>query len=132
MRKFFKYQLPPILWIVVIYILSSLPNLHLKIKTLPGTDTVAHAFIYFVLSWLTRRAFYNQDGLPLLKNSAFLGAFIFSCVYGILDEFHQRSVPGRTADFYDFLADAGGALLYVAIAWMRQSRNGDNESSSKS
>lgn len=28
-----------------------------------------------------------------MKNSAFLGGFIFSCAYGVLDEFHQKFVP---------------------------------------
>lgn len=32
-------------------------------------------------------------------------------LYGLLDEFHQYFVPGRTVDIYDALADAAGALL---------------------
>jgi len=32
-------------------------------------------------------------------------------LYGILDEIHQYFVPGRSADVYDALADASGALL---------------------
>jgi VanZ family protein len=47
-----------------------------------------------------------------------MGAFIFSVVYGVLDEYHQKFVPGRTADVYDLLADTGGALLFIAVAWM--------------
>lgn len=56
-----------------------------------------------------------------------MGAFIFSAVYGLMDEYHQSFVPGRTVDFYDFLADCGGALLYTAIFWLFQRRNGDTE-----
>lgn len=56
-----------------------------------------------------------------------MGAFIFSAVYGLMDEYHQSFVPGRTVDFYDFLADCGGALLYTAIFWLFQRRNGDRE-----
>lgn len=53
-----------------------------------------------------------------------MGAFIFSAVYGILDEYHQSFVPGRSVEFYDFLADCGGALLYISIFWLVQRRNG--------
>lgn len=70
-----------------------------------------------------RRAFFHQNTFPLLRSHALMGAFIFSVVYGLMDEYHQRSVPNRSVDFYDFLADAGGALLYVAIFWLRNRRS---------
>ena len=55
-----------------------------------------------------------------------MGAFIFSAAYGVLDEYHQSFVPGRSVEFYDFLADCGGALLYTALFWLLQQRNGDS------
>lgn len=55
-----------------------------------------------------------------------MGAFVFSAAYGVLDEYHQSFVPGRSVEFYDFLADCGGALLYTAIFWLVQRRNGDS------
>jgi VanZ family protein len=127
-----KFQLPPVLWVVLIYVLSAIPGAHFKFKLPPGTDKVVHAIIYFVLCWLVRRAFYNQNNFLMLRNGSFLGAFIFTVVYGLLDEYHQTFVPGRTADFYDLLADTGGALLYVAIAWMIQRPDGADQAESKS
>ena len=56
-----------------------------------------------------------------------MGALIFSAVYGVLDEYHQGFVPGRSVEFYDFLADCGGALLYTSIFWLVQLRNGDSD-----
>ena len=117
---------------VIIYFLSAIPSSHFKFKFPPGTDKVVHAIIYFVLCWLARRAFYNQNVFLMLRNSSFLGAFIFSVVYGLLDEYHQKFVPGRTADFYDLIADTGGALLYVAIAWMFHGPDGADRENSKS
>ena len=122
MKNFAKYQLPPILWLLLIFLLSAAPYLHLRIKTPPGTDKIVHAFIYFVLCWLSRRAFFHQSAIPAFRRSATLGAFVFTVVYGVLDEYHQAFVPGRTADIYDLMADAGGALLFVAILWLRQPR----------
>lgn len=120
------------LWVVVIYFLSAIPSSHFKFKFPPGTDKVVHAAIYFVLCWLARRAFYNQNNFLMLKNSSFMGAFIFSVVYGLLDEYHQKFVPGRDADFYDLLADAGGALFYIAIASMLQRPDGVDQENSES
>ena len=31
--------------------------------------------------------------------------------YGLIDEFHQASTPGRSVDLRDFLADVAGGIL---------------------
>jgi VanZ family protein len=132
LKNFVKYQLPPILWIVLIYFLSSLSNFHVRFKIPPGTDKFVHAVIYFVLCWLTRRAFFVQERFSSIRRYALMGAFIFSVVYGALDEYHQGFVPGRTVDAYDLMADAGGALLFVAVYWLLQRRNGSAKQLSES
>jgi VanZ family protein len=107
--------------------LSSKSTFYFRFRVPPGSDKIAHAFIYFVLCWLTRRAFFHQKTFPLLRDYALMGAFVFSAVYGVLDEYHQSFVPGRSVDFHDFLADCGGALLYSALFWLLQRRNGGKE-----
>ena len=44
---------------------------------------------------------------------------LITATIGLLDEFHQAFIPGRTASMIDFLADACGALAGVAAlkAW---------------
>ena len=113
------------MWILVTFIFAYFPDLFFSSKLPPGTDQIVHAGVYFILCWLVQRAFYQQDAFPQLKRRSFLGAFIFSCVYGILDEFHQDFLPGRSSNMYDLLAGAAGALLYLAIALMvSQRKNG--------
>ena len=126
MKGVLKYQIPPLVWVIVIYLLSAIPNIHLTFKTPPGTDKLVHAILYFVLCWLVWRAFHYQVSLPMMRNSALLGAFIFCVAYGFLDEYHQTFTPGRDSDFYDVIADTGGALLFVAIASLR-SRHRDKD-----
>jgi VanZ family protein len=127
-----KYQLPPLLWIAIIFTLSSIPKLQLRFESVLGADKIAHAVMFCVLCLLVRRAFFHQDFFPLLKTYALLGAFIFAVVYGILDEYHQTFVPGRVSDFYDVLANTGGALLYVGISWLTRPPKGSEESSQAS
>jgi VanZ family protein len=119
LKGILKYQIPPLVWVIVIYLLSAIPNIGLTIKTPPGIDKLTHAILYFVLCWLVWRAFHYQHTLPIVRTNAFLGAFIFCVAYGFLDEYHQAFTPGRDSDFYDVIADTGGALLFVAIASLR-------------
>jgi VanZ family protein len=107
------------MWVIVIYLLSAIPSIHLTFRASPGADKIVHAILYFVLCWLVWRAFYYQATLPMVRNSAFLGAFIFCVVYGFLDEYHQTFVQGRVSDFYVLIADTGGALLFVAVASLK-------------
>ena len=43
-------------------------------------------------------------------------AIIIASVYGIFDELHQLLIPGRSAEFLDWLADFFGAMTGVLIA----------------
>ncbi len=116
------------MWVVIIYLLSAIPNVQDMFNFPPGVDKIVHAVFYFVLCWLAWRAFYHQDTFPMMRNSAFLGAFIFCVAFCVLDELHQMFVPGRSSDLYDAIAAAGGALLFVAIASLRRHHaEGDEE-----
>ncbi len=85
---------------------------------LPGgmSDKLAHAMGYAVLGGLVGRAVAGGFPLPLSVSSAALSVAI-SVAYGVSDEWHQRFVPGRTADVHDLFADAIGAVTAVLIVW---------------
>jgi VanZ family protein len=126
LRNVLKYQLPPLLWILVTFVFSYFPDLFFRIKLPLGVDKIVHAGVFFVLCWLVQRAFYHQEAFPQLKKSSFLGAFIFSCIYGMLNEFHRDFLPDQSSNVYDLFAVAGGALLYIAIASMVSRRNNED------
>ncbi len=90
----------------ILFYLSSLHNIRLP-KLPENFDKVIHMFAYMPLAYL----FY----LSLMKSGIhkyiFVLAVIFACVYGITDELHQVTVPGRDASVGDLLADALGAFL---------------------
>lgn len=71
--------------------------------------------VYAVLGVLVGRAFYFQEKFPQLKIKYVLYAMIASVLYGLSDEVHQYFVPGRTADVFDFLADALGVVFGVIL-----------------
>ena len=115
MINFVKYQLPLLVWACLIFWLSS-------IKTIPpiklqfiAADKLAHMSVFFVFCWFSRRALFFQDTFPKFKKWSLFVAFLSTCLYGYLDEVHQLYVPGRTYDYYDMLADATGALVFIAL-----------------
>ena len=49
-------------------------------------------------------------------------AFAVALAWGILDELHQRHVPGRVASVSDVATDACGAGFTVALLWWLRTR----------
>lgn len=70
----------------------------------PFADKVAHAVLFAGQALTLRLA-----GLPPRA------AFLVAAAYGVVDEAHQRTTPGRTADPWDALADAVGAAVGAAV-----------------
>ena len=115
MTNFIRYQLPLLVWALLIFWLSSLSTLpRIKTPVIPA-DKLAHISFYFVFCWFSRRALFFQNGSKFLKRWSLLIAFLVTCCYGYSDEFHQLFVPRRTFDYYDMLADAIGALIFVIV-----------------
>ncbi|WP_160279995.1 VanZ family protein [Methylotenera sp. G11] len=72
----------------------------------PPWDKLVHAGYFFVLTLLL----YRFVGLPVVLVVA------VSLALGMADEIHQTYLPGRTADWDDFLADSIGVALALAFA----------------
>jgi VanZ family protein len=115
LRNFSRYQLPLFIWAAIIFWFSSLTTLpHIKIPII-GADKLAHISVFFVFCWFSRRALFFQTALPILKRRSLVCAFLLTCLYGYFDEVHQLYIPDRTCDYFDMLADAIGALLFVIL-----------------
>jgi len=72
----------------------------------------AHFFAFFVLGLMSAVAT-GKIGLRGLRGIGV--AFGFCVLCAVLDEWHQRYVPGRGAELSDVLADAGGAAAALAL-----------------
>ncbi|MCX7983484.1 MAG: VanZ family protein [Bacteroidetes bacterium] len=121
MKQFLQYQLPLLLWAIMIFVLSSIPRLP-EIEAPIGTDKLVHVMVYFLFCWLSYRAIKHQDKYKFLQSHAVLVALFMTVIYGYLDEVHQLYVEGRTYDLYDWGADALGAILFIALLSMHQKR----------
>ena len=106
--------LAAIAWAGLIYYLSDQPGLDV-VPLFPGQDKVLHAIVYGILGFLVLGAMHaktNGYSPSQLWIAVGLAAF-----YGVLDEFHQRFVPGRSPETWDVVADAGGAMLGVYVLY---------------
>jgi len=135
---FFKYWLPVVLWMGLIFggstdLLSSQRssriigpllrwlNPNVSDKTIRAVQTVVrkggHVAEYSVLAvllWRARRKPFKNDPRPWSWREATLVVF-YSGLYAATDEFHQWFIPSRGASvwdtFLDMLAAAAGLLL---------------------
>lgn len=64
-----------------------------------------------------RRALWHQEHIKLFNKYSGLAALFFTVFYGLVDEFHQKFIPGRTSDINDVIADTVGGLLYLLVFW---------------
>ena len=72
-----------------------------------------------MFAFFAYRAMRYQARFPLIARHALLLTMLAIIVYGASYEFHQRFVPGRTADVLDWLADSLGACAFVIVPWWK-------------
>jgi len=111
---------PSIAIMAAIFWVSSHPGGDLP-DLFPHQDKVAHFLVYALLCAANYRATCHS-GHPSPAT-----AFLAAVAYGATDEFHQRFVPGRTADVMDLLTDAmGAAAVWVWVCASLPKRKGGN------
>jgi len=105
----------PVLWAVLIEILTSWPNPPSPGFLPAGSDKVIHFKLYAVFAFLVARAVHA--GQPQWRVLAAVAVALFA--WGAADEWHQKFIPGRGADVADWAADSVGVLAGLALrrAW---------------
>ncbi len=102
---------PALAWALVILWIGSRPDLAPPIDTDLPIDKLGHFAVFAVLGGLIAWALHRADvrasvAWPLLAGLAI----------GALDELNQRTVPGRSADVWDLVADAAGLAFGLWLA----------------
>jgi VanZ family protein len=88
-----------------------------KLASVPFYDSIGHATLYGILAFLLNLALNgrlvqfhrSQVRIPL--------AGLLVIALGALDELLQTMSPFRTADPYDFAADAVGAIIFSLFSF---------------
>ncbi len=121
--KFLKYWLPIIVWLVVIFLFSSLPDLKSNLPSLFDfiLRKAAHIFEYAVLGFLLFRAFHLGQSHPAKKTFVF--SFLLSALYAASDEWHQTFILNRSGEIKDIFIDSFGALLSLSVFYFIKKEN---------
>lgn len=114
-KKFYIYHLPFILYLILIFVLSSIPGDNLPEVGFELNDKFIHAGIYFIAFLLSYLSFANIEKPSFISKNPLAFSLILTILYGLSDEFHQALVPNRSAEVYDFLADVGGSMLGMIL-----------------
>ncbi len=118
-KSFVRNQLPAIFYMVLIFVMSSIPHVTLPDVGVRWEDKIVHLVEYLALSFLLGRAFYFQKWHPLSIEQAARLALWVAVFYAATDELHQYFVPGRFADVWDWVADSVGAYLGMLVIRIR-------------
>lgn len=110
---------PPAAWAAIILLLTSIPLPSTPVDDVRGIDKLVHAVLYGVLAFLATRASWVRTRAWQPVAVTILAVLVFAA----LDEWHQAFIPGRSADPFDLLADALGALAGTAAAAVALSRS---------
>lgn len=111
MNKEILKKIPAIVVMIGIFALSALPSNDPLLKTFEFSDKIKHFIAYFVLGitfclWITTKKWNSKP---------FIFSFIvvmLCTVFGVIDEFHQSFVPGRSGnDLGDLIADIMGGTI---------------------
>ena len=87
-------------------------------------DKAVHFFAYFVLAVLLYLTLIYQRKSIILFKYATIFTILIIAIYGALDEIHQMYIPGRSMDYYDWLADiAGGIIALILIKYIAKKLN---------
>jgi UDP-2,3-diacylglucosamine pyrophosphatase LpxH len=114
MRRFWIW-IPPSLIAITIVWLSSQTQYPGGISLPSPLDKVAHASVFGALAFCFEIAWRSsRHDLPMYRRHLWI--FLAVALFGVSDEWHQSFVPGRDCSALDWLADAIGAKLGLALA----------------
>ena len=115
--RLFSFKSVALIYAALILIISSLPRITPPPLGFRFEDKVYHFLEYSIFSFLLFLAFFKAK-TDFFRKNVFLLSSLIGIAFAYSDEFHQRFVPGRSYDLFDFLADCLGVVLIQAVLWI--------------
>lgn len=110
LKMIILFWAPVILWMGLIFSLSSIPEENLPKVTIPYIHKIVHLVEYSILGILLARAVIHS--YPYRSSAQLIAvSVILIFLYALSDEWHQTFVPGRSGEFSDCIYDT----IYATI-----------------
>jgi VanZ family protein len=113
MAKKWRRILPVVAWVVVIFVVSSIPAPPTLGPEFPFRDKLAHFVEYVILGLLLFRSVRWEISASRWATFGFL--LSVAATMGALNELCQSFVPAREMSIGDWVADAAGAAAGIAL-----------------
>ena len=118
-QELVRYWLPVLLYVILIFTLSSIPRLAPPFH-FPNSDKMVHLMEYAILGLLLTRALRTIPPLNPVMTAGLLALATGSTI-GALDEIYQRGTPGRESSPFDWMADTLGlTLTFLLYVWYQR------------
>jgi len=124
---FITFYLPLFVWMLLIFILSSIPGSTLSKIEFPYAHPIAHSMLYGMLTYLCYRALIHHRLGRIRHSYSLVIAFLFAGLYGMSDEYHQSFVPGRMEELKDLLIDLTAAFVVLVCIALYESNYGEKK-----
>ncbi|MBL3655019.1 VanZ family protein [Fulvivirga sediminis] len=112
------YLIGAFLWSLLILVLTLTPGESVPDVGLFDYDKLGHAFIFFVLSFLSINGIYRHPRYNAKVNKAVIIGVLFSAFYGFTIELIQSVIPGRSMEAMDAIANIIGAILGLSLFYL--------------
>lgn len=112
-NRFYLINIPLVIYWLILFILTSLPSK--MAVTVNVSDKIEHFGAYGLLSVFLYLNLSFQNKIKIFNKFPATFTVLIASLYGLLDELHQLFVPGRSAEFLDWIADFSGSLIAVLI-----------------
>jgi len=110
--------LPLIVWIVMIFGLSSIPGLSSDDLRFPaGSDKIVHFIEYAIFAMLYYRGL--SYGGVRIRWSIVIIVILSGIAFAALDEMYQSYIPRRDSSLYDLVMDSAGVVAGTLAAVVR-------------
>jgi VanZ family protein len=118
LQPFSRYLL--IAWVIAIILVSSLPSIpSLKLQTANNEirlDYLIHFLEYGALTFFTFLAFAGEKFILGFTKALILMLSIL--LFAVIDEYHQKLIPGRTFNYNDVISNILGVIAGVIFCFV--------------
>jgi VanZ family protein len=118
-----RYSWPAVVWSLVVLVLTLIPGSAIPEVGIFQADKLVHFFIFGVLMILSSYAIKKTAGTKGIFLNPLLISSLYSVGFGVMIEFIQKFVPGRSFSLADMLANTVGVGLGYLIFIFLKKRN---------
>ncbi|MBW6513635.1 MAG: VanZ family protein [Candidatus Syntrophosphaera sp.] len=109
----------PVVWLVLIWTVSSIPGKRMPSLKVISIDKLAHIGQYLVLGLLVNQALKSLR----IRSGAVPWIYLALLLSAGFDEWHQRLIPHRSVSWWDFVANGIGLGIAFSFFWFSRDRS---------